>query len=315
MIEQYPMTCIKRYLFTLLLAIFCIGSAQAKPPIHFVNMPLHFSKVTTAVIHAMLSKHFKLDQYRDIKVQTIYNASHQPDHLLILLPSKKFHHFDIAKIKLNPQGQAISTEEVTELSREDIAQQPGITPTAATCPDKRIEFIAFAPNNDPLEISIANDVATAAEAHGLKTVRLFKENATRNSYLNFMSCPNLKGNFYDGDSRNDLIMTTNGFILAGDIDVLLKKRFRYRVTNIWLACQAYNDPMKTSVMDTAQSQKYAAGINNLEIGPSDNAAACAMKAAIAGQPITSSFQSCYETWDKPTDEWGISGNGSEYFGV
>ena len=71
--------------------------------------------------------------------------------------------------------------------------------------------------------------------------------------------------------------------------------------------------MKSVILNDAQSQKYAAGINDLEVGPSDNAAACTMNAAIDGKPETASFQACYNKLDIPSDHWGFGGDGSDYF--
>ena len=51
----------------------------------------------------------------------------------------------------------------------------------------------------------------------------------------------------------------------------------------------------------ARFKKYAAGKNNLQVGPSDRAAACAMKAALDCQPTTASFQSCYAQFDNCAD--------------
>jgi len=64
-------------------------------------------------------------------------------------------------------------------------------------------------------------------------------------------------------------------------------------------------------MSIAQAQKYAAGKNDLEIGPSDRTAACAMKAALDGKPMTASFWGSYNAEDRPTDEWGFDGLGSD----
>jgi hypothetical protein len=71
--------------------------------------------------------------------------------------------------------------------------------------------------------------------------------------------------------------------------------------------------MLPAVIDYAQTKKYAAGINDLLIGPSDKAAACAMKAAIAGKPMQASFNTCYQQLDVPSDHWGYGGKGTDNF--
>jgi hypothetical protein len=129
-----------------------------------------------------------------------------------------------------------------------------------------------------------------------------------------MSCPNLVGNFYDGDADTSEIVTVDGTLAATDFATALAGAFRFKVTNIWLACEAFNDPMLSSVLSGAQAQKYAAGINDLEVGPSDNAGACAMKAAIDGSPMKEAFMSCYNQFDNTDDQWGFDGKGSDSFG-
>ncbi len=172
----------------------------------------------------------------------------------------------------------------------------------------------FAPNDDTLEQNITKGVAAHATAAGLKTKSLLITDATRTNYLNYMTCPNLEGNFYDGDANPNVIVTHDGTISASDISTVLASKFRLRVTNIWLACEAFNDPMKSAVITSAQTQVYAAGINDLLVGPSDNAAACAMKAAIDGQAMHEAFDACYKKDDKPSDHWGWGGNGSDFLG-
>ena len=62
------------------------------------------------------------------------------------------------------------------------------------------------------------------------------------------------------------------------------------------------------------TQKFAAGINKLLVGPSDSTAACAMIAALSGEELSTSFQTCYEDLDNPADEWGFGGQGADFFG-
>lgn len=177
-----------------------------------------------------------------------------------------------------------------------------------------MQFIAFCPNADQLELDTTNGVADAAQAAGLNTVRLLQTAATHDAYLNYMTCPNVVGNFYDGDANPSVIAVNDGEINASEISSVLAGSFHLQTTNIWVACEAYNDPMLTAVQTTAQSKKYAAGVNDLAVGPSDAAAACAMKAAIAGQPMTNSFNQCYQQDDTSSDQWGFGGPGTDVFG-
>ncbi|MBX3710185.1 MAG: hypothetical protein KIT56_02650 [Gammaproteobacteria bacterium] len=298
--------------------LFTLGyslEAIAEPTITFIHSKYSDSTVPTAKIARLVKENFDVNQFRQIKTQVIYNEQHQIDHVLVYLFSKKYHGFELVRMNLGKNFQVISVQEKYQLSKSDYAQQPGINIKEAKCPDPSIEFIAFAPNDDSLEQKITQDVANAAESHSLKTVRLFLNDATSKNYLNYMTCPKLKGNFYNGDADPEVITTVDGVIRYRDIEAVLYHQFRYKVTNIWLACMAYNDPIKTSVIDVAQSQKYAAGINDLLVGPSDRAAACAMKKAMDGKPMTASFNECYLKYDVSDDKWGFGGNGADIFGT
>jgi hypothetical protein len=266
-------------------------------------------------ISALLQQHFVIQDYREVRGQVIYNDALEPDHILVYLFSKNSHSVKMAMIAVDKNFNAVAVHKHYQLRAEDFSQQPGISEQAAQCPDKSVEFIAFAPNNIQLELDVTKDVAQAAKKQGLQTVELLIAQATRSNYLNYMKCPNLKGNFYDGDANPDLIVTYDGLISSDDINKELANKFNYHVTNIWLACEAFNNPMKASMLDVAKSQKYAAGINDLLVGPSDYAAACAMKKAIGGEPMTASFQACYAQYDKPEDQWGFDGKGNDIFGT
>lgn len=256
-------------------------------------------------IQENVTRHVDVSQYRQVKVQIIYDPQMRPDRFLLYLFSLTGHGFKMAKIGVNSGN----FEQNYSLNNDDLAQQPG--PEIAACPDPLVQFIAFAPNNVPCEQQAAMAVANAAEARGLKTVRLLIKNATSENYINYMVCPKLKGIFYDGDGDPQAITTSDGIISSRDMS---QEQFNYNVTNIWVACEAFNNPMKTAVMTRAKSQKYAAGINDLYIGPSDDAASCAMIAALDGEPMTSAFWDCYKKLDIPADLWGFAGNGSDFFG-
>jgi hypothetical protein len=263
-----------------------------------------------AAIMSSLKLNIDMSQYREARIHMIANDGQAPDHAVIYLFSNKYHRFDLVSANLDSSGNVISIDPDYKMQPSD--RKPVANPPH--CPDPSVEFIAFAPNDDALEQSITVGVANSAIAHGLKTVQLLKADATRANYLNYMVCPNLKGNFYDGDANPMEITTVDGSINAEDIRDQLNGAFHFHVTNIWLACQAYNNPILSSMTLSAQSQKYAAGKNDLEVGPSDQAAACAMKAALDGKAMTAAFQACYTQFDNSADQWGFSGNGSDYFG-
>lgn len=290
------------------------GIAFAATPIKVLNTKYHHNNINDKPLIDLVKKNLPVDNYAYVRIQGIANKNHGPDHLLVYLHAKDSHKVELARIDIDRNLNFIAKQYPYRLQADDNAQQPGITASKAQCPDDSIQFLAFAPNGwSDLEIQITKGVAKFAKSHGLKTKLLLDDKATRTSYLNYMSCPKLVGNFYDGDANPDVITTYDGEISAEDIGGKLLHRFEYKVTNIWLACQAYNDPMKTAMLDAAQSQKYAAGVNDLMVGPSDKAAACAMKAAIKGKPMKEAFDGCYEKKDDPADIWGWGGDGANIF--
>jgi hypothetical protein len=270
-------------------------------------------------LNLIVKNNINVDNYRSVKTQIIYNSKKQPDHLLLYLFSKKYHRVDMARINISPEFKTHSVISHYSLTAEDFSQQNTIT--KVECPDQSVQFIVFAPNNDKDEQAAAKKVGDSAESHHLKTIRLLHLAATRRNYLNYMSCPHLLGNFYDGEGYHnvinpdeDFITTIDGFIKATEIGSLLQNAFRFKVVNLWLACSIYNDPFERTMQLTAQSQKFGAGQNDLLVGPSDDTAVCAMRAAFDGKPMESSFEECYKKFDKAEDHWGFAGYGFDYFG-
>lgn len=287
----------------------------ASSDIYLIPSKFSHKNVSLEKINKVVQDNFNLNEYRDVKVQVIYDNKQNMNYLLVFLPSKTSHSLTVSRVNIDSHYQVLSIENKYHVTAEEAAQQGGIAVNQAKCPNNSVAVIAFAPNNHKLELAVTRDVALAAIIHGLKTVTLLTKNATRDNYLNYMTCPNLKGNFYDGDADPELIITVDGYIYADDFKQILAKKFRFKVTNIWLACQAFNDPMRSAVIDVAETQKYAAGINNLLIGPSDFAAACAMKKAFDGKPMEAAFWDCYKKFDRDKDIWGYGGRGADYFGV
>lgn len=286
--------------------------AEAATPIRILKSKYETREMANPKLVDFLTANIDQDQFREIRAQMIYNENRQPDHVVVYLHSKQFHRVDYAMIPVK-NNEFTSVLQNYHLTAADHAQQPGITKKQATCPDTTVQFIAFAPNDDSLEQSVTKEVATEAKAKNLKTVELYITDATRDAYLNYMSCPNVLGNFYDGDANPQSIVTNDGEIDASDFSTTLKGAWQHKMTNIWLACEAYNDPMLSAVQKDAQARKYAAGVNDLEVGPSDKAGACAMEAAIDGKPMTAAFQSCYKQYDNSSDQWGFGGDGTDSF--
>jgi hypothetical protein len=302
----------KRLLFMLLLT-FSPAFAADEPTVEILNNRFPISRLPESKIITHIKRLFTIGDYRAVKVQPILNSARGPSHLLVYLFKNDVHGVEFARVGVDAKFKPLSIERHYTLTDDDLSQQPGITATDAKCPDESIEFIDFAPNDDQLEPQITKDVADAAKAHNLKTIDLLKADATRQNYLNYMACPRLRGNFYDGDANPQVITTVDGTVSYTDFKGNLTGAWKFNVTNIWLACQAYNEPLLATMQKEVQAKKYAAGINDLQIGPSDKAGACAMKAAMDGKPMTASFWDCYKQFDTSSDHWGYGGDGTDFF--
>jgi hypothetical protein len=268
---------------------------------------------TPMAVTRLIRQNIDLSRYREVKAQLIFNADHAPDHFLVYLLEKGKHSLAYARIDLDHRLNAKNTQVGYQLDADDRAQQPGPTADDVKCPDDTVQFVALCPNDDQLEIDTTNEVAAFAESHKLKTVRLLQSQATRAAYLNYMSCPNLLGNFYDGDSDPSSMVVVDGSVTAEDFSTVLKGKFQLKTVNVWIACNAYNDPFLSAVQKDAKAKKFAAGINSLDVGPADKAGACAMEDAISGKPMTAAFQACYQKDDTPDDIWGFGGDGTDLF--
>ena len=262
----------------------------------------------TALVNVVRNS-IDLSAYREARIEDI-TSSDGSEHLVVQLLVTGKHSVKLARIDVDASLDVQKITSSYHRTAEDELTASAATP-AYKCPDETTQFIALCPNDDSLEIATTNDVATAAKAAGLKTVTLLKSAATHDAYMSYMKCPKLVGNFYDGDSNPDEMVTYDGEITAAEIAA--SEQFNLATTTIWVACEAYNDPMLSAVQKTAKAQKYAAGINDLAVGPSDKAAACAMKAAIAGKPETAAFDDCYHQLDETSDEWGFGGSGADIF--
>jgi hypothetical protein len=256
-------------------------------------------------LEPMIAGSVNTSDYREVKAQVFYDQANKPAYVVWYLFSPDKHGLKIARTDLNTGH----FEPNYILTSQDLAQQPG--PKLGACPEPSVQFMVFAPNEKiPCEQEAAQAVATFAETRGYKTVRLLAHNATNGNFISYISCPNLKGIFYDGDGTPQIITAHNGVIPSS---VIANAKFQ-NVTNIWVACEAYNNPMKTAAIKTAHSQKFAAGINDLLIGPSDDAGKCAMIKALNGSAMEEAFWRCESDFDSPEDWWGFGGDGSDYFG-
>ena len=133
------------------------------------------------------------------------------------------------------------------------------------------------------------------------------ENATIDNFLSYARCPNLVALFYDGDADPEAITAYDGLIFYTDIAQL---SWNYQVVSYWVACEAYTSPMLNAIT-SAQPRRWASGISDLLVGPSDIAGSVAMKSALNNSLLEESFRLAVNTYDVDDDEWGFGGFGTD----
>jgi hypothetical protein len=294
----------------LLLTLAFASQAWAETPIEVVlNRGAPMSE--SAVIDQVKS-HLDISQYQSIKAQVVSNKPGVVDSILIYLRSQN----KVTSTSVRIDKLRIFRESVQESIPENYAKEKTLAEsTTVFCPDESVQFISFSHRKLPWDQKAVKHIADVAEKSGYNVVRLLKERATRQNYLNYLSCPNLVGDFYDGDANPDQLETYDVPITSQDISTVLNGAFRNHVTHVWIACKAFNDPMLSAMVKDAQSQKFIAGTVDLVAGYADKTGICTMESALQGQPISKALSDCHAKHDlKFHNKWGIAGNGSDYLG-
>lgn len=184
------------------------------------------------------------------------------------------------------------------------------------CPDPSVQLLSIAPHATiyaQQESALA--VASAGiEAH-LKTQTLLGLAATRQNILDYLSCPNLLGVFFDGDGNQTLISASDDVITSNELKTYFSGHFHYHTIFAFVSANGFQDPLETVMTQDLQAQKYIASQDVLYGGPTDKTAACTMIAMIENptQEIQVSFLGCNQAFGAQ-DHWGIVGAGADYFG-
>jgi hypothetical protein len=291
-------------------------SAHAQTPITLFNTQDGNYTIPLSRVTQLVNNYINLNNYRRVKIQVINNATHQPDHILVYLFSKKYQRFTITKINITPDYQAINIEKNYQLNAMDLSQQPSIQKHFPHCPLQSTQLLVIGPNNIHAQLAGALAVADAGKQAHLNTVKLLRSNATRKNILNYMRCPRLIGIYYVGDGNDNLISAIDGVIDTNDFKKYLKNQFHHTVTIAFSSAYGFQDPLKTTMTNDTQAQKYIASYDPLYTGFPDKTASCTMTAIIENpaQDINVAFQGCYAAYGSLGDHWGIAGDGSNYFG-
>lgn len=303
----------KTIFFILLFAL--SGMAFASSDITLLETNAGNSDIPLTQISTLVNNVENVNLYRNVKLQVMKYGNGTPHYVLVYLFSKKINTFSITRIDVTTDYQAIKVTPHYQLQAQDIAAQPGEN-NPPVCPDTTTQLLVIGPNNRHSELEGALTVASAGKLAKLHTVKLLRGNATSQSILNYMSCPKLIGVYYVGDCNNSMISASDGVITSEIFSKQLLNQWGHKVTATFSCAFAFQDPLKNTIVNDLQAQKYMASTTPLYNGPADKTASCALTAIIENpaRPISIAFNGCYQAYGKPQDNWDIAGDGSDFFG-
>ena len=119
--------------------------------------------IEEAAVKNIIHDHFSPDDHRHIKVHAIHDDNQTPAHLIVYQLHKEQHRVAVSSVKLNADLEVQAVTHNYKPTESDNAQHMG-THEAFVCPDETVQFIAFCPNQNDLELQITNEVADTAEA-------------------------------------------------------------------------------------------------------------------------------------------------------
>jgi hypothetical protein len=179
------------------------------------------------------------------------------------------------------------------------------------CPDVSIQYVAataFDIYPSALNYTVLN--YWLASGAGLSSQLLVGLAATRQNYLDYLSCPGLEGFNNIGHGTPNEIFVYDGSISSDD---LLNYDFQGLTVIVFNSCNVMDPPM-SNTMVSANTRFYAGGISELQIGTSEPVTYCFWQAALSESNMTSSAKLCSAL--DPLDVWGSEDpSGNNYFGT
>jgi hypothetical protein len=179
-------------------------------------------------------------------------------------------------------------------------QSIGLAPLRApVCPDSTVEFVAGTAYPEfPTALNYTVQNYLLASSMGYRSEILVGVAATRQNYLDYLSCPNLGGFNNIGHGDPNEIFVYDGSITSDDLQ---SYNLANLTTVVFNSCNVMNDPMST-VMNGNGARFFAGGISELMIGSSEPVTYCFWQNAFSGNNMTSSLSQCSQL--DPSDQWG-----------
>lgn len=257
--------------------------------------------------------------YKAIRISLLYSQNYQVEALIVYLLSDKFKSFDLVRINIDPNFSVISIEKNYHLKSADLMQNPAYAiKLKPKCPDDTVQFVIG--NNFEDDVSVENEVQKVyqmAKDHGYNPFLMTVNDPngpkpTINAYLNWMSCPNVKGFYNESHGWEQGILLSDGDFTYRLINKNLVNKLNGKVA-LLDSCLTFHDPLLNSVMSKGNVQQYVAGIISLPFGASERTASCFWEAAFAGNDLNSDMlNDCSIKNSLKKDAFGIGGNGDNH---
>lgn len=302
----------KNILLICILTFFIPVLAFATVPINVIPNPKLTQPFSSDIID-IVKKNINLSSTANIykaRVQVIYQQN-KPDYLLVYMLSAKNYSLTITKINLDKSLKVVSVTPNYHLQKDDLQQQPGINKTDYPCPNEAISFVSGTPADDiPTAKEVIENVTRQAAVNGYNSQQLLGTEATIKNYISVLNCPNLKAFFNVGHGNDSGILLWDGFLSSQVFQGELKAKLAGRAVVLFNSCEVMNDPLKSTIIEDANAQKYVGGVTTLWIGPSERASQCFWDEAFKYQEMTPVLKYCNQKHD-PEDVFGIDGHGAD----
>jgi PKD repeat protein len=299
-------------LVLILLAIFVFGSLQlnAGQPLNAGN-----SKEIPITIFASAYKHIpglensekeilklvrkefqvylesKLN-YRRVVVDAIdENNDADVDSLFVYFLMQATYDGEVSKVTLGKDFEVLYVEHDYKIKKGDTSAEMTMT-ESCNCPDTTVEvLLSTCETGIPTAVSAINTVYNTAVAAGYNTVKLLGSDESISNIQNWLCCPNLKYWGRVGHGLTNLIVLSDGNLTSSYFDGLGANSLPGKVF-YWNSCQVFNNPMKTSVLNTGAG-KFIGGICNLYIGSSEEVFKCWNTKNLYQDPAPQTDEMCY----------------------
>jgi len=167
------------------------------------------------------------------------------------------------------------------------------------CPDLRIQYVAgtACPYYPSASQATLNNYLMALD-QGYETQLLMGVAASRQNYLDYMSCTDMGGFNNIGHGDQSAIILYDGVLTYQDFAQI---NFESTTSILFNSCQVMNPPL-SDVMNKNGARFYAGGVSTLLIGFSEPVTTCFWNATFHDANMTAALTKC-ATLD-PLDTWG-----------